>query len=91
MSFLVVVTERAGMGISWDEEIPPRYEDIAWNAPPTFAQSRASEDCKQRNSMDQFQGIRRLRSRPTERSAAVYSSAGSFEFVRTSGTSNRGI
>jgi arrestin-related trafficking adapter 1 len=38
MSFPMLVTERGGMGISWDEEIPPRYEDVAWNAPPKFDQ-----------------------------------------------------
>ena len=53
------------MGISWDEEIPPRYEDVAWNAPPTFAQSESSADAEnRRDSMEEIEaleGIRRPR------------------------------
>ena len=36
MQFKVVVTERAGMGISWDEEMPPMYEDVP-SSPPGYA------------------------------------------------------
>ena len=35
MQFKLVVTERAGMGISWDEEMPPMYEDVP-NSPPGY-------------------------------------------------------
>jgi arrestin-related trafficking adapter 1 len=35
MSFKLVVTERAGMGISWDEETPPVYEDVP-DSPPGY-------------------------------------------------------
>jgi arrestin-related trafficking adapter 1 len=37
MSFPIVVTEQGGMGIAWDQEIPPRYEDVASNSPPSFS------------------------------------------------------
>ncbi len=36
MQFKVTVTERAGMGISWDEEMPPMYEDVP-SSPPNYA------------------------------------------------------
>ena len=35
MQFKVVLTERSGMGISWDEEMPPMYEDVP-NSPPGY-------------------------------------------------------
>jgi len=67
MSFPMLVTERGGMGISWDEEIPPRYEDVAWNAPPTFEQIEgAISDSQERDSTDEeletVEGIQRSRS-----------------------------
>jgi hypothetical protein len=34
MQFLLVVTDRSGLGISWDEEIPPVYENIPASPPP---------------------------------------------------------
>jgi hypothetical protein len=37
--FHLVLTERCGMGISWDEEQPPLYEDVPCS-PPTYV-----EDC----------------------------------------------
>ncbi|KAI9801158.1 MAG: hypothetical protein M1825_003432 [Sarcosagium campestre] len=37
MSFNVIVTERGGMGISWDEEQPPVYGDVP-ASPPTYTQ-----------------------------------------------------
>lgn len=36
MQFSLVVTERLGMGISWDEEQPPMYEDVPVS-PPSYA------------------------------------------------------
>lgn len=33
MQFTLVVTERSGMGISWDEEMPPMYEDVPVSPP----------------------------------------------------------
>lgn len=35
MQFKVVLTERSGLGISWDEEMPPMYEDVP-NSPPGY-------------------------------------------------------
>ena len=35
MQFKVVLTERSGMGISWDEEMPPMYEDVP-HSPPGY-------------------------------------------------------
>ena len=35
MTFNLVVTERAGMGISWDEETPPLYENVP-DSPPGY-------------------------------------------------------
>ncbi|MCJ1258426.1 hypothetical protein MMC24_006259 [Lignoscripta atroalba] len=36
MSFTLVVTERSGLGISWDEEQPPIYDDVP-ASPPGYA------------------------------------------------------
>jgi arrestin-related trafficking adapter 1 len=36
MHFNVIVTERSGMGISWDEEQPPLYENVP-ASPPAYA------------------------------------------------------
>ena len=38
MQFAVVVTERSGMGISWDEEQPPTYDDVP-ASPPLYSGS----------------------------------------------------
>ena len=38
MQFAIIVTERAGMGISWDEEMPPVYEDVP-ASPPGYGTS----------------------------------------------------
>lgn len=35
--FHIVLTERCGLGISWDEEQPPMYEDVP-ASPPTYTQ-----------------------------------------------------
>ncbi|KAL8710036.1 MAG: hypothetical protein Q9220_005307 [cf. Caloplaca sp. 1 TL-2023] len=35
-SFRTVVTERGGLGISWDNEQPPMYEDVPPESPPTY-------------------------------------------------------
>lgn len=37
MQFRLVLTERQGLGISWDEEQPPVYEDVP-ASPPSYAQ-----------------------------------------------------
>ena len=36
MQFKTTLTERAGMGISWDEETPPVYENVP-SSPPAYA------------------------------------------------------
>ena len=36
MQFKLILTERAGMGISWDEEQPPMYEDVP-GSPPGYS------------------------------------------------------
>lgn len=42
MQFGLVVTERAGMGISWDEEMPPVYEDVP-ASPPGYGSADKSD------------------------------------------------
>lgn len=37
MQFNIVLTERSGLGVSWDEEQPPMYEDVP-ASPPTYTQ-----------------------------------------------------
>ena len=36
MTFPVVLTERGGLGVSWDEEQPPVYQDVP-GSPPGYA------------------------------------------------------
>jgi arrestin-related trafficking adapter 1 len=38
MSFNIILTERAGLGISWDEETPPMYEDVP-ASPPRYGKT----------------------------------------------------
>ena len=35
-TFRLLVTERSGLGISWDDEVPPIYEDVKTFAPPNY-------------------------------------------------------
>lgn len=42
MHFNLTVTERAGLGVSWDEEQPPLYEDVP-ASPPTYGNSELYE------------------------------------------------
>ncbi|KAH9886105.1 hypothetical protein F4778DRAFT_774097 [Xylariomycetidae sp. FL2044] len=39
MHFGVVVTERAGLGVSWDNEAPPIYQDVP-PSPPSYSPNR---------------------------------------------------
>jgi arrestin-related trafficking adapter 1 len=72
MTFPMIITERAGMGIAWDEEIPPRYEDVAWNAPPTFDQSEGgSSDAHDPDSNEELEAVDGIR-RPRSRSPAFH-------------------
>lgn len=36
MQFVLILTERSGLGISWDEEQPPMYDDVP-ASPPSYA------------------------------------------------------
>lgn len=36
MQFKVIVSERSGLGIAWDDEVPPTYEDVRALSPPTY-------------------------------------------------------
>lgn len=36
MQFKVNVTERSGLGIAWDAEVPPTYDDVRALSPPTY-------------------------------------------------------
>lgn len=53
MSFALPVTERTGMGISWDEEMPPMYDEVP-ASPPLYPQSTglAPETC----AMEEYRG-----------------------------------
>jgi hypothetical protein len=51
MQFPVVMTERSGLGISWDNEIPPMYHDIPPNSLPSYDQTKA------RDSNEDLSGI----------------------------------
>lgn len=42
MHFNIVVTERSGLGISWDEEQPPLYDDVP-ASPPSYASNTPYE------------------------------------------------
>ncbi|CDF90581.1 related to Protein LDB19 [Zygosaccharomyces bailii ISA1307] len=39
MQFRINLTERSGLGISWDEEVPPIYQDVKMLSPPSYASS----------------------------------------------------
>ncbi|KAI3336967.1 hypothetical protein HD806DRAFT_475297 [Xylariaceae sp. AK1471] len=38
MNFGVIITERAGLGVSWDNEAPPIYQDVP-PSPPSYARA----------------------------------------------------
>ncbi|KAI0462765.1 hypothetical protein LJB42_003566 [Komagataella kurtzmanii] len=43
MQFKVLLTERSGLGVSWDDEVPPTYENVSALSPPTYDQARKPE------------------------------------------------
>ncbi|CAI4064808.1 hypothetical protein N7582_002797 [Saccharomyces uvarum] len=43
MQFRLSVTERSGLGISWDEEVPPIYQDVKLLSPPCYERSTNSK------------------------------------------------
>ena len=42
MQFKLPLTERSGLGIAWDDEVPPTYEDVRTLSPPTYLDSGSS-------------------------------------------------
>ncbi|KAL6942053.1 hypothetical protein ACO0QE_003217 [Hanseniaspora vineae] len=36
MQFRITFTERSGIGIPWDDEVPPTYQDIKYLSPPSY-------------------------------------------------------
>lgn len=42
MQFKLNITERSGLGIAWDDEVPPTYEDVRTLSPPTYESSAIS-------------------------------------------------
>lgn len=42
MQFKLIVTERSGLGIAWDDEVPPTYEDVRTLSPPTYQETSVS-------------------------------------------------
>ncbi|CCF57764.1 hypothetical protein KAFR_0D01180 [Kazachstania africana CBS 2517] len=44
MQFRLNVAERSGLGISWDDEVPPLYQDIKEQSPPDYVYAVKSTD-----------------------------------------------
>ncbi|CAK7905699.1 protein Ldb19p [[Candida] anglica] len=42
MQFKLPFTERSGLGIAWDDEVPPTYEDVRTLSPPTYTDSASN-------------------------------------------------
>lgn len=42
MQFRLTMTERSGLGISWDDEVPPAYQDIKALTPPSYDDADSS-------------------------------------------------
>jgi arrestin-related trafficking adapter 1 len=55
MQFGLIVTERAGMGISWDEEMPPVYEDVP-PSPPGYGSADKSDGAWGGASIEDYHG-----------------------------------
>lgn len=55
MQFAVVVTERAGMGISWDDEMPPMYEDVP-PSPPGYGSADKNDGAFGGAIMEDYHG-----------------------------------
>ncbi len=55
MQFALIVTERAGMGISWDEEMPPVYEDVP-ASPPGYGSSDRNDGAWGGAVMEDYHG-----------------------------------
>lgn len=55
MQFALIVTERAGMGISWDEEMPPVYEDVP-ESPPGYGSADKNDGAWGGAIMEDYHG-----------------------------------
>ena len=55
MQFSLTVTERAGMGISWDEEMPPVYEDVP-DSPPGYGSADKNDGAFGGAIMEDYHG-----------------------------------
>lgn len=44
MQFKLIITERSGLGIAWDDEVPPTYEDVSTLSPPTYDRAVIEDD-----------------------------------------------
>lgn len=55
MQFGINVTERAGMGISWDEEMPPVYEDVP-ASPPSYGKKDKNDAAFGAASIEDYHG-----------------------------------
>jgi len=55
MQFNVIVTDRGGMGISWDEEMPPMYEDVP-ASPPGYGNSDKNDGAFGGAIMEDYNG-----------------------------------
>ena len=42
MQFKIPLVERSGLGIAWDDEVPPTYEDVRSLSPPHYTESPSS-------------------------------------------------
>ncbi len=44
MQFKVVLTERSGLGVSWDDEVPPTYNAVHTLSPPTYEEATSNNN-----------------------------------------------
>mgnify|MGYP003365759443 CR=1 FL=1 len=42
MQFKVVLTERSGLGVSWDDEVPPTYNAVHTLSPPSYEEATSN-------------------------------------------------
>lgn len=43
MQFRLNFSERSGIGIPWDDEVPPFYDDIKFMSPPSYSQKHSNQ------------------------------------------------
>lgn len=56
MHFGTVLTERAGFGISWDNEAPPIYQDVP-PSPPAYSAGSGSDICAIDEAIEPLDGV----------------------------------